>query len=343
MELRRNSLDCLVGKERTVADLVFKPIESRDSMPLVVDVGARNGMQLLPASYCRRASLIGFEPNPSEHEKLTKGSTDAHKIGAHIPKFSDEKYFQAAIWSESGRRKFFVTVGPGAATLMGHAIPEVVNNMYLDYPDDRRFKSFGELHSAVQMEIEVDCMTLDDAVPVGSVCDFLKLDVEGAELRCLQGANKLLSENRILFVYSEFVSFPYYKEHCVLGDQHTLLNDHGYRLLDIELGHSTYNRELTDLPNSADRNLIHAGDAVYCVDPDRNELSPLDLQRLAVISFSFGFNSFALSMLSKAKLNTDEEIQLIKKSISKNYTIARAKKIWSSFPTRLANAVRKHF
>lgn len=343
MKFRRNSLDCPVGKLHTVADLVFKPIELGNQAPLVVDVGARNGMQLLPASYCRRASLIGFEPNPAEHEKLMMELTDAHKIGAHIPKFLTEKYVQAAIWSESVRRKFFVTVGPGAATLMGHALPEVVNHMYLNYPDDRRLKSFGELHSAVQEEIEVDCLTLDDVVPRGAVCDFLKLDVEGAELRCLQGAHKLLTEKRILFVYSEFVTFPYYKEHCVLGDQHTLLNDHGYRLLDIELGHACYTREISDLPNSADRNLVHAGDAFYCIDPDRNELSPLDLQRLAAISFCFGFNSFALSLLSKSELNSEEEIHLIKKAISKNYTLGRAKKIWSSFPTRLANAMRKYF
>ena len=343
MKLRRNSLDCFIGCGRNVVDVVMAPLKERGIVPLVVDVGARNGMQLLPSSYCRHSSLLGFEPNPAEYEKLVHRNTDAHRIGANIPEFFGEEYQPYALWSESGRHKFFVTKGPGAATLMGHAVSQVVDRMYLDYRDDRRTKSFDELHSEVLEEIEVPCTTLDESLDDGVICDFLKLDVEGAELRCLKGAHNLLSQHRALFIYCEFVAFPYYNEHCVLGDLHSLLNNYGYRLLDIETGHSTYRRDQADFPENADRRLLHAGDAVFCLDFDRVNMSPIDRQRLAIVLLAFGFNSLGLSLFREAKLNTSSDIEQIYQVLARNYTIRRVKKIWEGFPTRLANFVRRIF
>ena len=37
---------------------------------LVVDVGARNGMRLLPNWYSKKSNLVGFEPHEGELKKL---------------------------------------------------------------------------------------------------------------------------------------------------------------------------------------------------------------------------------------------------------------------------------
>ena len=132
---------------------------------------------------------------------------------------------------------------------------------------------------------EVDCVTLDEVLAPNETVDFLKLDVEGAELACMEGAQKLISEHRALFIRSEFVTFPYYKEHDVFGKQHVFLNDRGYRLIGIDLD--------TDLPSWAPRPARDSrpphdlrGRRNVRSDPDRIDISPEHKQRIASLSSS---------------------------------------------------------
>jgi hypothetical protein len=143
--MRRSAFDFNVVDGRTIGEITLQPLICRAAELLTVDVGARNGMQLLPTYYSANSTLIGFEPNPAEYEKLIAKNTDAHKAGAHIPQFKAEEYHQCAIWDSNGDHEFFVTVGPGAATLMGKTLEHITRNIYLDYSDDRRYKSFEEL------------------------------------------------------------------------------------------------------------------------------------------------------------------------------------------------------
>lgn len=337
---RHSAFDFNVADGRTIGEITLHPLIYGSAELLTVDIGARNGMQLLPTYYSANSTLLGFEPNPTEYKKLIAKNTDAHKVGAHIPSFKAEEYYPCAIWDENGDHEFFITAGPGACTLMGKTLQPVTRNMYLDYPDGRRFKSFEELHSLIKETITVPCRTLDDVVGNIRVCDLLKLDVEGAELRCLKGGQKIFSERRVLFVYTECVSFPYYEEHCVFGDQHSFLNDRGFRLLDIDMGHQTYRRGPEELPISADRRLLHASDAFFCLDPDRNELSPEEKQRIAAVCFIFGFNSFALALMREAALTAITDIEMIRQAIVDTYTIKRWKHIWSNIPRSIAQKIR---
>ena len=67
-------------------------------------------------------------------------------------------------------------------------------------------------------------------------------------------------------IYTEFVALPYYPVHDVLGAQHLFLNERGYRLIDIELRHPTYRRGGHAIPETADRRMLHAGDAFFMLD-----------------------------------------------------------------------------
>jgi hypothetical protein len=62
---------------RAIGELALRPLDEAGAQPMVVDVGARNGFLLLPPTYTERATLVGFEPNPVEYEKLVRGTTDA--------------------------------------------------------------------------------------------------------------------------------------------------------------------------------------------------------------------------------------------------------------------------
>ena len=170
--------------------------------------------------------------------------------------------------------------------------------------------------------------------------DLLKIDVEGAEMRVMRGAEKLFDAHNVLFVYTEFVAQPYYAEHPVLGDQHSFLRDKGVRLLDIELGHAYYRREHDSIPLIGDRLLLNAGDACFALDPDRNAMSREKRQRLAAVSFAFGFNSFAVSLLREAKFNTPDEIALIEKALAQVPLLRRLKMAWNEFPGKAKKMLR---
>lgn len=50
-------------------------------------------------------------------------------------------------------------------------------------------------------EIEVELKMLDEILPAGTRIDFIKIDVEGAELGVLRGAKRLISENKPVVIY----------------------------------------------------------------------------------------------------------------------------------------------
>jgi FkbM family methyltransferase len=332
--LRRNPLDFKTSKGATIGDLILSKI---DASPVIIDVGARNGMSMFPASFTRRATLVAFEPNPIEFAKLASGTTDAAALGAHLPTFKGAEYHPVAIWSEKGKRTFYITAGPGACTLLGEPL-DVTKSIYLD-AKSHHAPSYYDAHTKVVDRTEVECDTLDNIIKPGRIVDFLKLDVEGGEVDCLKGSSRLLNDHDILFVYSEFQTLPYYEGHGVFGEQHALLNSLGYRLLDMDLGHPTYRRGKRYMPETADRRLFMAGDAIFCVDPDRVSMPPEKLQRLAAIAVSFGFVSFALSLLEDAGLNTADEIAQIEQAASSAWTFQRIKRTWIGAPRKIGRMI----
>jgi FkbM family methyltransferase len=339
-KMRRSPFEFQVGAGQTIGDIVFAPLDAKGIEPVVVDLGARNGMMLLPASYARRARLIGFEPNPEEAKKLITKTTDSRKHGGFLPPFKREEYHPYAVWRKRERRPLYITAGPGACTLMGATDERITGRMYQDMRTPARLKRYYDNATRVLRTEEVDCITLDEVLAPNEIVDFLKLDVEGAELACMEGAQKLISEHRALFVRSEFVTFPYYKEHDVFGKQHVFLNDRGYRLIGIDLSHHTYRRGPRDLPETADRRMIYAGDATYVPDPDRIDISPEHKQRIAAMAFIFRFSTLALSLMDEAKLTSANDIARIEKTLRSTYTIDRLKEIYAELPTSIARMVR---
>ncbi|MGQ0663095.1 MAG: FkbM family methyltransferase [Pseudomonadota bacterium] len=338
-----NSLDYRTATGRTVGDIVFAPLEEAKIAPTVVDVGARNGMFFLPASYTRRADLIGFEPNPEEYRKLVAGDTDAMKAGMRMPAFRSLRYFDCAAWDREEERPFYVTAGPGACTMMGETQPEIGVRIFQTYPrkDRRSGKSFLEVHGKVNRTLPMRCRRLDRVLDPEATVDFLKIDTEGAELRVLKGAEGLLERGRILFVYTEFVAVPYYREHPLLGDQHVYLRDHGMRLIDLELGHQAYTRAPTRLSAMADRRLIHAGDAIFVIDPERTDLSAETRQRLAAIALVYGFNSFAIGLMEEARLTPEADIRAIEGALSRPPIERWLNRTWQKVPYAVYGGLRR--
>ena len=131
-KLRRSPFDFPVSGGGTIGDIVCAPLDRTGLELAVIDLGARNGMYHVPASYAQRSKLIGFEPNPKEYEKLTSGTTDMSKTGEVAPLFKRAEYHPFAIWRARERRQLYITATAGACTLMGESVPAVTEQMYHD-------------------------------------------------------------------------------------------------------------------------------------------------------------------------------------------------------------------
>ncbi|MEO6061515.1 MAG: FkbM family methyltransferase [Thermoflexales bacterium] len=129
-----------------------------------VDVGAQIGeLGLIGAKYAAHAYL--FEPNSASFARLERNLALNQALAGKITAR------QIAISSESGVRTLYTPASnPGIASF--HAMADDVEA------------------EAVRTE------TLDSAVPTGALIGFVKIDVEGAELDVLAGADRILSRDR---------------------------------------------------------------------------------------------------------------------------------------------------
>lgn len=333
-------LDRRCADGRLLADVVMAPLDNRDISPVVVDIGARNGMFLLPKGYAGRSTLIGFEPNPEEYQKLLRRQTDAQEslvnLGRELPQFRSERYFDAAVWDEEETRKLYITRGAGACTMMGEVRPWMREAYYI-YPegDSRRTKSFYDLHAEVLRTVDIPCKRLDDLLSAEPLVDFLKIDAEGAEMHILRGSERLLSRQSVLFIVSEFQLAPYYENHGLFCDQHRWLADRGFRLIGLDFNHPRYRRGPDDLPDASSRGLLIAGDAYFMLDPDAASLEPIVRHRLGAIALAFGFASLGLGLLREAGLLSASDLDAIDAALRQPPARSRRRRLldaWVAIP-----------
>jgi FkbM family methyltransferase len=326
---------------RSVASIIFAPIDEAGSRLEFVDVGARNGSFLLPASYAARARITGFEPNKVEYEKLLGGRTDAAAFGLREPPFKERRYFPYAVWSEDTERTLYLTVGPGAVSLMGPVHEAMTMNMWRESDHGQ---NYFERHQAPVGTDHVTCVALDRIWDQSEgPIDVLKLDVEGAELQVLKGAEALLSERRILLIFSEFLFVPYYQDRTTLGHQQVFLDELGYRLIAINADHDDYNWGQTRIQAKHDRRMTYAGDAIFIADPDRNSLSADEMYRLGLACMAMGFNAFGINLMRETGRLAAAEIAAIEAEANKVTVARRAHDAWKRAPDiayRLLRALR---
>lgn len=150
--------------------------------------------------------LFGFEPNESAREELKltydgRGKWFPHVLGDGAP------------WT------FHETVYPGCSSLFPPN-PTVVN----------AFSGMGtedNMNFHVSRMAEVSTTRLDDIQEIPDI-DFVKLDIQGAELMVLQ--NGMLKLERALVIQTEAAFLPLYQNQPLFADQHIFLREHGFEL-----------------------------------------------------------------------------------------------------------------
>ena len=156
----------------------------RDDRLRLVDVGARGGVAPRWERFSRVLEVTAFEPDARECERLNQ---DAGSIPYPI------RFLPVALGRQAAENvPFHVTSWP------------VASSIYRPNPDFLRGFPEAEKLFEVQRVETIAVETLDQvARREGLVADCLKVDVEGAALDVLEGADATLTETLVLEVEAE--------------------------------------------------------------------------------------------------------------------------------------------
>jgi FkbM family methyltransferase len=165
----------------------------------VVDIGAAPYGSDPYATLSEQAlcEVIGFEPHAENCARRNAGARPGHR------------YFPYAV-GDGRRGVFYECENP------------LTSSLYR--PDDRVLENFTGLRLTVLAEHEVQTHRLDDLSEIEDI-DYLKLDVQGAELDVIAGAQRLLAS--ALVVHTEVGFIPLYADQPLFGDVDVALRKAG--------------------------------------------------------------------------------------------------------------------
>lgn len=175
--------------------------------PRIVDIGAQGvgGHPYGLLTAFAECDIVGFEP--LEHRLKERLESEGSERLTLLP---------YAV-GDGSVRAFHVVNDDGCSSLLP-----------LNHRFNQRFNHIAHIR-AVRVEA-MPTVKLDDVLPEGPV-DLLKLDVQGAELLVLQGAERTLADTGVIHCEVEFG--PIYAGQPLFGDIQAFLAQQGFEFIDL--------------------------------------------------------------------------------------------------------------
>lgn len=149
---------------------------------LFVDIGASLGQYTFFASqHMQGGHIVAIEPDPLRFEQLERNCQEWSTASGN-----QVTALHCAVSDTEGQIPFYATNTSLSGGLFKHEVSESM--LKASGLDDLQW------HDTI-----VDCHTLDGLFP-GHGPDLVKIDVEGAELRVLRGASRILKEGKTVFL-----------------------------------------------------------------------------------------------------------------------------------------------
>ena len=149
------------------------------------------------------SKLIGFEPDETTCEKLNLVAKEGFK------------YFPFALGKANEKRKFYIT---------NHSM---CSSLY--EPNEDLIRLYNNFNVAyLKKEGEIETITLDHFIEKNNFgnIDFIKIDVQGAELDVFQGSTKVLKD--VLKIVCEVEFIEHYKKQPLFGDICQFLKEYNF-------------------------------------------------------------------------------------------------------------------
>jgi len=253
----------------------------------VIDIGARGGIPPYFAPVEAIIKNVGFEANKLECERLNK-------------LFKNWEFINGFVWKEKSKKKFYITKFSASCGL---------------YPPDEQFwkRTDGMKNLEVVDEIDVETDSLSNFISSSKIkdFDFMKLDVEGAELDVMVGG--LDTVDQVIAVETEVRFFRCNKGCSVFSEVDEFLRKKGFSLFDIEI--HKYQRNTLPyvsqarnehgevIPGATLRGQVGTGNALYIRDflnnNEKNIIIPEKILKAIIIFELFLLNDCAIELLEK--------------------------------------------
>jgi FkbM family methyltransferase len=150
-------------------DVIRRHIRSGD---IVCDIGANKGSFILWLSrWCAGGRVVAFEPQPEFARRLADV--------CRAMRLDNVRVEAKAVYSHSGDQELFVPAGHSPGASLTHRAAEATSFTTLSVP----------------------VVALDDYFDANDKITLLKIDVEGAELGLLKGAERILRQHAPLLVF----------------------------------------------------------------------------------------------------------------------------------------------
>jgi FkbM family methyltransferase len=172
----------------------------------VIDIGAQIGCWSVPMGLAvgPKGLLVAFEGDPEPFSCLS------HNVKRH-PEIN-AKLINAAVWDTEGEVIFLRNMeNRGASAVSQNGMGESLTIQTVTMPS-----------------VRLDDLDLENV-------SFIKIDVEGAEFRCLKGAEKLITDQRPI-IFAEILDHAQRWFGGSLEEMLTWLEDRGYELKLYPLG-----------------------------------------------------------------------------------------------------------
>lgn len=248
--------------------------------PCVLDIGARGGADeaMLPIAWVSR--IVCFEPDPAEADLLTRKGD---------PRWREYSVLPFAVGGVSGLQELHVPEDPQGASLLSHN-PSMVER-------------FGSEHLHVpRRNVPVQTWTLNDLLKAGHIdrIDYMKIDVEGAELDILKAGTALLQDCVALKVECSFL--PQRIDQPLIWDVVQFLAGVGFEVMDLQDLHRWRRRNLPPHPYRVRSAMEYSrGQVAQCdVTLLKSATCVRDHEqalRLVVLSAALGFFDYAITVL----------------------------------------------
>lgn len=253
------------------------------------DIGSRGGLQddLSPIAFA--VDAVGFEPDPAEYARLQDAPSSPWKSFTLLP---------TGVSGETGPRQLYIPEDPQSASLLEH------DNAIGEKFDKPQFFRLRRTET-------VDTLSLSDALRQSGLdrIDFLKIDIEGAELEVFRSSEALMAN--VLAVKTEVSFIPFRKDQPLAGEVGEFLRQNGFELMDIitpahwrrhgYLIHPYYSAES---PPYSRAQIVQA-DYLLFRDPETLTDDTAALLRLSLIALWLGFFDHASMILERPDVSAN--------------------------------------
>jgi FkbM family methyltransferase len=291
---------------------------------VILDCGARYGGEKARWANASNSLVVyGFEPDEAECARLN----------SMLPTSDRSKYYPICLGEESETtREFFVTQQRHSSSLYCPATTRLA-----------RWKQGGPTQFVRTQDVlkpvltnEVTTTSLDDWAKAEKIkdIDFLKIDVQGAELDVLKGGREILKTSVALEVEVEFSGI--YENQPLFADVDCFLSDNGFTFFNFSFTHTGHFAGRLDSPI----NVVHpqnhlfppqiagqliTADAIYLRDPiehgghsaDWN--NELKILKLAGVAEVLGQAEFAFELLQHLRQAGSETAKTVYEAAARDY------------------------